>query len=196
MIAKKYISTYKNTLAENRFFRLLVLGLLGVILLEAFLIVSLAGKTKVVVVPATVTRKFFVEAEKASVDYIEMMAEYAVNLLNTYTPKTAEIRRKDFLALVAPSAYHTLAPQLLAAVKDIIKFDMSSVFIRQEVKVGPDKVAVVGIRKKWMGKKLVAQDQIACIIHFKIHQGRFEVVRYEEMDAKDYYHPKSKSSGK
>ncbi|HDM76873.1 MAG TPA: hypothetical protein ENG51_10435 [Deltaproteobacteria bacterium] len=186
MLGKKYVSIYENALSENRFLKLLIFAFMIVIIAEAGLMVVLSKRVRILVVPAVVNRKFFVEGEKASPEYIELMAEYAVDLLKSFTPKTVKVRRHDFLKLVSPQFYHTIETKLMTEADEYITYDVSSFFIRQQTQIKDDKVIIHGILKKFMGKKALPQKHMVCIVYFRIHQGRFEVTGYEEMDEDTY----------
>ena len=186
MLFKKYLSTYTSTLSENRFLKVIIFSLMITVMVEGAMLIFLAKQVRVVIVPNFIDKQFSIQGNRASYEYIALMTEYAVGLLNDYTPKTVKQRRQEFLRFVAPQYYHEIEARLLAEADELIRYDTSSFFIKQETRVMPDRVIVIGIRKKFLGKEPVPQAQIVCVVFYKIKDGRFRIVKYEEMDLDTY----------
>jgi len=186
MLFKKYLSNYTNTLSENRFLKVVIFGLMTTVMVEGAMLIFLAKQVRVVVVPNFIDKQFSIQGNRASYEYISLMAGYAVRLLNDYTPSTVRQRRQEFLRFVAPEYYHDIEAKLLAEADELIRYDTSCFFVEQETRVKRDRVVVIGIRKKFIGKEPIPQAQIVCVVFYKIRDGRFRILKYEEMDLDTY----------
>ena len=183
MKAERFLSDYKNTLAKNQTLKVAVLVLTAGILIQGFFTMYAMTRQRVVVVPSFLDRKFWVEGDRASEDYVVMMTKYAVDLLNSFTPETVEDRFQEFLRFVAPEYYHQVSAKLLADARDYTRLGVSQFFVPQRIDLaGKNKLFVTGIVRRWVQDKPVKQEQKRFKIIYRVVQGRFEVQAYEEVD--------------
>jgi len=181
--AKRFLSDYKNTLAENQTLKLAVLALTAGILVQGFFTMYAMTRQRTLVVPSFLDRKFWVEGDRASEDYVILMAKYAVDLLNTFTPETVGDRFQEFLRFVSPEYYHQVSAKLMSDAKDYARLGVSQFFVPQRIDlVGKDRLFVTGIVRRWVQDKPVKQEQKRFKVVYRVVQGRFEVQAYEEVD--------------
>jgi len=188
--AKKFLSEFKNTKATNNFLRFLIVALITTIVAEGIIMLNLMDKQRVIVVPINVDRKFSVTGNTASPEYVEMMIRQIIYLKENFTPETVRENFKAFLSLIAPQYYRQVEKKLMDAANELIKYQISQVFFIKEVFVKGNTATVTGIKKIYAGDHLAEQKPVKIKISFKINQGKFEVLKYEEMA----YNPNNKSS--
>jgi len=178
---QKFLSDFKNTKASNNFLRFLILVLVMVIAVEGAVMLNLMDKQRVIVVPINVDRKFSITGDSASPEYVEMMVRQIVYLKENFTPETVKENFKAFLSLISPRYYNQVEEKLMNTANELIKYQISQVFFPKEVFVKGNTATVTGIKKIYAGEHLAEQKPVKISIRFKINQGKFEVLKYEEM---------------
>ncbi len=181
MKMQKFLSDFKNTKASNNFLRFLILVLVMVIAVEGAVMLNLMDKQRVIVVPINVDRKFSITGDSASPEYVEMMVRQIVYLKENFTPETVKENFKAFLSLISPRYYNQVEEKLMNTANELIKYQISQVFFPKEVFVKGNTATVTGIKKIYAGEHLAEQKPVKISIRFKINQGKFEVLKYEEM---------------
>ena len=181
MKMQKFMSDFKNTKASNNFLRFLILVLVMVIAVEGAVMLNLMDKQRVIVVPINVDRKFSITGDSASPEYVEMMVRQIVYLKENFTPETVKENFKAFLSLISPRYYNQVEEKLMNTANELIKYQISQVFFPKEVFVKGNTATVTGIKKIYAGEHLAEQKPVKISIRFKINQGKFEVLKYEEM---------------
>ena len=181
MKMQKFLSDFKNTKASNNFLRFLILVLVMVIAVEGAVMLNLMDKQRVIVVPINVDRKFSITGDSASPEYVEMMVRQIVYLKENFTPETVKENFKAFLSLISPRYYNQVEEKLMNTANELIKYQISQVFFPKEVFVKGNTATVTGIKKIYAGEHLAEQKPVKIKISFKINQGKFEVLKYEEV---------------
>ena len=98
----KFLQTWEGTRAENRFNRLVILGL--IVLVLVFGSVALMKKTIVTVQPYTLTQEAWVTTNDASQNYKEAWGQFFAAEIGNVTPATVdfikEIEKSEFVTIV------------------------------------------------------------------------------------------------
>jgi type IV conjugative transfer system protein TraE len=178
---QKFLSDFKNTKASNNFLRFLILVLVMVIAVEGAIMLNLMDKQRVIVIPINVDRKFSITGDSSSPEYVEMMVRQIVYLKENFTPETVKENFKAFLSLISPRYYNQVEEKLMNTANELIKYQISQVFFPKEVFVKGNTATVTGIKKIYAGEHLAEQKPVKIKISFKINQGKFEVLKYEEV---------------
>ena len=181
MKMQKFMSDFKNTKASNNFLRFLIVALITIIVAEGIIMLNLMDKQRVIVVPINVDRKFSITGDTASPEYVEMMIRQTIYLKENFTPETVRENFKAFLSLIAPQYYRQVEKKLMNTANELIKYQISQVFFPKEVFVKGNTATVTGIKKIYAGEHLAEQKPVKIKISFKINQGKFEVLKYEEV---------------
>lgn len=184
MKVKKFIEQYANRESENKLLKGVILILVFGIIVEGLIVVYLGLSHRTIIVPSYIDRKFYVEGDNASKEYIEMMARYSIELISNYTPETVQDRFQEFLRFINPSYHHKISPQLLAEAEEIKKYSISQYYIPQKLILEKDVIKVVGIMRQYSQDKQILRSNIEYKLTFKINKGRFEILSYEKIEQK------------
>lgn len=112
-----FLKTWHGIEAENRFGRLVILGLLAI-----GVITSLAAwrtERSIVLVPPTLTHEVDITRSKASGEYKEAWGLYLAELLGNVTPATADFLKEAIEPILAPSIYRTVLDAMAEHIKAI-----------------------------------------------------------------------------
>lgn len=184
MNVKKFIEQYANRESENKLLKGVILILVFGIIVEGLIVIYLGLSHRTIIVPSHIDRKFYVEGDNASKEYLEMMARYSVELISNYTPETALERFQEFLRFINSSHYNKISPQLLAEAEEIKKYSISQYYIPNTLILERNAIKVVGIMRQYSQDKQILQSAVEYKLKFQINKGRFEIINYEKIEQK------------
>ena len=181
----------RGDLARTRRASLLLAGLLVSSMLStlvlALLLASLAGRERVVVVPPTVQKTFWVEAERASPEYLEQMAYFLAQLVLNVTPQSAEAQSRILLNYAAPSAYGELRTAMAANAERVKRDGSSTVFSPQDLIVDEarQRVGLRGLLTTFISDRRVSEVAKGYVIELQFAAGRIVLKTFRESSPND-----------
>ena len=181
----------RGDLARTRRASLLLAGLLVSSMLStlvlALLLASLAGRERVVVVPPTVQKTFWVEAERASPEYLEQMAYFLAQLVLNVTPQSAEAQSRILLNYAAPSAYGELRTAMAANAERVKRDGSSTVFSPQDLIVDEarQRVGLRGLLTTFISDRRVSEVSKGYAIELQYAGGRIFLKTFRETTPND-----------
>ena len=98
---------------------LLVGSMLANVTLAAFAM-HMAGRERVVVVPPSISKTFWVESERVSAEYLEQMAYFLLQLTLNVTPQSIDHQSRVLLQYAAPASYGELRSVLATAAERLV----------------------------------------------------------------------------
>jgi len=157
---------------------ILVLGLV----VEGFLLFSMARQERVVLVPPGITTsggeagELWVSDRAAGSGYFEEMTRFLLPLVADFHPRTLDAQLSLFLHYVAPEQYGAVKAQLMAQADRAVKNDLSQVFYIQQVEVNHSTARASGILRRFVGKTQVTEEVSTYEVLYEIRHGRPVVV--------------------
>ena len=143
------LTTMREDIASSRrattFLVFLITGSMLVNLVLAVFAVRLAGRERVVVVPPTIHKTFWVESDRVSAEYLEQMGYFLMQLTLNVTPMSVDHQAKLLLQYAAPASFGELRAALAAAGQRLKRDSASTVFSAQDVSVD-ERGLRVGVR--------------------------------------------------
>lgn len=167
---------------ENSLLKVLLTIMMIAFLAETLFVLYASNRVRTLVVPSHIDRKFFIEGDNASPEYVEMMSKYAVELVSSYTPETVEGRTQEFLRFINPEYYSQVSTQMLAMATEAKKYSISQFYVFDRYSLKGNEIAISGILRKYVQDKPVDQKRTDFKMTFKIANGRFEVITYEKIE--------------
>lgn len=184
MKVKKFIEQYANRESENKLLKGVILILAFAMVLQGLVVIYLGISHRTIIVPSHIDRKFYVEGDNASKEYIEMMARYSVELISNFTPETVDERFQEFMRFINSSHYNKISPQLLGYAGEIKKFSISQYFIPHSFVLEKDTIKVTGHMRQFSQDKQILNHRVEYKVRFQINKGRFEIIGYEKTEEK------------
>jgi conjugal transfer pilus assembly protein TraE len=181
----KFFETMANKNEENNLLRFVVVILTMGLLLEGLLMAYMRKNERTVVVPSYLDRKFYVEGNKASTEYIEMMAKYSVELITNFTPDTVKERVNEFMRFISPAVYKDVSTSLLVMVDEATTYKISQYFIPQKMVMQDNNIQIIGLLRKYTQDKELLVAKAEYRMKFNIEQGRFVIASYEKIEMPD-----------
>jgi len=182
MLFKRYVSERDNAIDEIRFMRLLVVGLVLVIAIEAGLVFRLVTAEKTVLVPPEIKRSFWLSGNAVSKEYLEEMAYWYAGLALNITPAVSEYQNDLFLKFAAPSERGRLQAEMGARAEFLKKNNVATEFSIRGVATDERnlRVALSGTLYTWASDKKAGERNTTYLVGFKFMNGRLHVSDLKE----------------
>ena len=166
---------------------LTILGLLALSLVLAVTAFSLVGRERVIVVPPTISKSFWLDSEKVSGEYLDQMAVFLMHLILNVSPRSIDYQSKTLLQYASPDAYAELKTAM-AATGEKLKRD-NAVTMFQPVGLTVDepgmRVALNGVLATYIGDKRVSEASKAYLVEFRYAGGRLYLAGLKETPSND-----------
>jgi len=163
----KFIRDWKTAVAENFFLKVLML------FISIALILSLSVfrvKERIVVSPPEISRKFWVEANRASPAYLEQMGVFFATLAGNLSPANAGYNVDALLPYIPTSTFGGMKAELGAQAAYIVRNNITQAFFPSAVQVNPDesRVVVEGTAVRNIGTVKISSEKMIYRIKLRI----------------------------
>lgn len=189
MFFNKYLSTNSNKASEISYLRMTVATLLVIIVVEGFVLLKTLGLEKIVIVPPTINRSFWLSGTEVSKDYLEQMAYWYAGLVLNATPATGEYQKQMFLRYATPSDVGRLTTEAATRLEYLARNSASTLFTVDALTTneGLMKVALTGSLSTFVGEKRIENRRAVFVIGFAFINGRLYVKEFKETNEKDIF---------
>lgn len=160
----------------------MLMGSLGVNLVLAVFAVRLAGHERIVLVPPAIHKSFWVEAERASPEYLEQMAYFLLQLTLNVTPQSVDHQARLLLQYAAPASFGELRTTLAAAAERLKRDSAATVFSAQDITVDERRLRV-GVRGQlttFISDRRVSELAKGYALEFETRAGRIFLKSFAE----------------
>lgn len=157
-------------------------GILAVLLLASLLVnialsvlsLRMSGRERIVLVPPSVHKSFWVDAERASAEYLQQMAYFLMQLTLNVTPHSVDHQSAVLLQYAAPAAYGELRSTMAANAARLKRDGASTHFSPRELFVdeATQRVGVRGQLTTYVSDRRVSEVSKAYAIELQYAGGR------------------------
>jgi conjugal transfer pilus assembly protein TraE len=165
---------------------LLVVSMLATLLLAAHTLRQ-AGRERVVVVPPVIHKTFWVEAERASPEYLEQMGYFLAQLTLNVTPQSVEHQSRLLLQYAAPASWGDLRTAMAANAERIKRDGAATVFSPQDLQVDErtQRVGLRGLLTTFISDRRVSEVSKGYAIELQYAGGRILLKTFRETNPND-----------
>ena len=174
---------------------LLAASMLATLLLVAHTLRQ-AGRERVVLVPPALHKTFWVEAERASPEYLEQMGYFLAQLTLNVTPQSVEHQSRLLLQYAAPASWGELRTAMAANADRIKRDGASTVFSPQDLQVdeATQRVGLRGLLTTFISDRRVSEVSKGYAIELQQTNGRIFLKTFRETNPNDPLETQSRSS--
>ena len=165
---------------------LLAASMLATLLLAAHTLRQ-AGRERVVLVPPALHKTFWVEAERASPEYLEQMGYFLAQLTLNVTPQSVEHQSRLLLQYAAPASWGELRTAMAANADRIKRDGASTVFSPQDLQVDErtQRVGLRGLLTTFISDRRVSEVSKGYAIELQYAGGRIFLKTFRETTPND-----------
>jgi conjugal transfer pilus assembly protein TraE len=152
-------------------------------ILLSFVIIKVAGDVKVIELPPSIDKTFWVASNHVSSEYLSEMALFFVYLRFDVTPSNVETQRNLLLHYVAQNNYAALKEELISEEDHIRKAHITTSFYPSDILVDSDKLIarVPGDLHSTVGETSLPLQRVTYEVKFSYHSGRLFVESFDEV---------------
>lgn len=164
--------TFRSLSIQRNIFLAITFILLLLTLLLSLLLFN--KSEKVIIVPTSVEKEFWIDGSTVSPTYLEQMGCFVGDLLLTRSPLSADMQLTILMRHTDPSFVNILRTKLVSEVSKLSKDNASYVFFRTKVLVNPHDhvVTLEGDRTLFLGDKILSTARESYRLGFSNHNGR------------------------
>ncbi len=176
--------------SARRAFTFLLALLLGSMLTNLILAAfafRMSSHERVVVVPPTVHKAFWVEDERVSAEYLEQMGYFLMQLTLNVSPLSVDHQSKVLLQYAAPAAYGELRTALSSAAERLKRDGAATVFSPHDLIVD-ERALKVGIRGQlttFISDRRVSEVAKGYAVEFQYTAGQIFLKSFRETNPND-----------
>lgn len=176
-------SQLEKIFAQRNGYMMLAMGSLLLCLLQVVVIFCLIGREKVILVPPSIEKSFWVSAQHVSPEYLSEMTTFFANLRLNMTAESAMTQRDTLLRYTDPVYYNVLKAQLVQEADRISDQHISIAFFPVNVKVDSKhfKAIIEGDLKSYVGEASLPGKRVSYMITYRFDAGRLLVKSFEEV---------------
>ncbi len=165
----------------------LLIGSMLINLVLAALTFRLSSHQRVVVMPPSVHKTFWVEEERVSAEYLEQMGYFLMQLTLNVTPQSVDHQSKVLLQYAAPAAYGELRATLLSAAERLKRDGAATVFSARDLTVdeGTLRVGIRGQLTTFISDRRVSEVTKGYAIEFQYTAGQIFLKAFRETNPND-----------
>lgn len=163
----------------------LAVGSMILNILLVFVIFCMIGSERIILIPPTISKTFWVERSQVSPEYLSEMSLFLSGIRFNMTPSNALIQREIFLRYVDPSHYENLKSSLLDEEEHLKKEHISVAFYTNDVRVDSIKLVakITGDLQYTIGDTLLPMQHAIYQLKFTYNNGRLLLKTFEEVKA-------------
>ena len=153
----------------------------------ALVAMRLAGHERVVLVPPSIHKTFWVETDRVSPEYLEQMGYFLLQLTLNVTPQSVDHQAKVLLQYAAPSASGEMRTALATAAERLKRDSAATVFSPQSLAVDERglRVGVRGQLTTFISERRVSEVAKGYVIEFQYTAGRIYLKAFRETNPND-----------
>jgi conjugal transfer pilus assembly protein TraE len=149
--------------------------------------VRLSGRERVVLVPPTINKTFWLDGERVSAEYLQQMAYFLMQLTLDVTPQSVDHQASVLLQYAAPASFGELRAAMAATADRLRRDGASTVFSTQDlvVDVATQRVGVRGQLTTFVSDRRVSDVSKAYVIELQYTGGRVFLKAFRETNPND-----------
>lgn len=178
-----YLEEKKNTIAENKLLKFVIVVLTIGLILNAFMTVMLFRRARTIVVPPVVNARFEISGKIMSDEYLRMMTRYVVGLALNYTPSSARTNFEELLTICDPTTYDEKKAEFYSLAETVETTKLTSHFLIQTMSVddGKRQIEIQGPRKQLANGQKIKEGMETYTIDYSNNNGRFAIVKISQV---------------
>lgn len=184
---KIFTAKLDNAIGEKKFYKVVMLLMMGISLVLTVALLKLAGTQRTVVVPPILNKSFWVDESHVSKEYLEQMGLYLAQLELTISPANYKFQTDVLLQYVHPSAFGVLQRDLATQGAQLAHDNSSTVFTPASITADADRnrLAVTGQLATYISDKLVTKVQKTYYLEFVYTDAKLYLKTFTEATNND-----------
>lgn len=177
-------SRIQHLIQHRNGYLVLASGSLFLNIMLSFLLFSMIGKERIVIVAPSINKSFWVTSNHVSPEYLSEMSLFLAGLRFNITPSNVVMQRQLLLGYVHPNSYESLKMQMISEAEHITKEHVVTVFYpidRPLVDIQKMSSRITGDLQSSIGDLQLPSKRLTYQINFSYENGSLLVRSFEEI---------------
>lgn len=168
---------------RNRYI-VFAMGLLVTNFIQTLIIFCMIGNWHTVVVPAGLSKTFWVSHSDVSESYLSEMTQYFAGLALNISPDNAAYQRDAILKYTDPASYGRLKNQFIANEDHLKQNNLTTSFYPVDIQVDTQQLTakITGDLKSYVGSQLTSSVRQTYLAMYTYHHGRLLISQFSEIN--------------
>lgn len=178
-----YRSYLEKIISQRNGYLVLAGGALIVCLLEAVMILFLIGRERIVIVPPSIEKSFWVSSQNVSPEYLSEMTMFFASLRLNLTPDNSNLQRETLLRYTDSAYYNPLKAQLVKEADRLNDQHISLAFYPVNIKVNSKRLEAIieGDLKASVGEAPIPTRRVKYLVRYRYDASRLLIKSFEEV---------------
>jgi conjugal transfer pilus assembly protein TraE len=176
----KYQSQLADMVEKRKIWRYLTIGMAISNLLLAFHLFRLEVKEKTIIIPADLSKEFWVDGDNVSPAYLEEMANMYANWLKSFNPKNVDSQFDKILKYSDPLVYSDMKSWLAVEAERVKDMDITSSIFPLSIRISGFTVDIQAQIISMLGGKVVNDDVHYLRMILKYRNGKLFISGFSE----------------
>ncbi|MHB8697646.1 MAG: type IV conjugative transfer system protein TraE [Sulfuricaulis sp.] len=198
----RYKGIVDNLLGDNKFYKFTMLMMIVTCIILALVVYGMNGKERTVVIPATLSKSFWVDDDHVSREYLEQMGIFLAQLELSVTPNSYKYQTDTLLKYVHPSAYGALQLALAENGEKLARDNSATWYTPRLTQVDSSgkRLAITGDLITFISDKQVSKVSKTYLLEFVYTNAKLYLKTFTEANENDPFNlnpatPKVAASG-
>ena len=183
MRVKIFLQKASNIFVENKLLKSVIVVLALAVSFNSLMVYRAVKYQRVVLIPPQMTGTVEFVRGKPTENYVRDISRRILNLATTYSPATARVQFEELLFYYAPESYHDSAKRWYSLAGRVEESLVSSVFYMEKMTLKKECIEVFGNLKQFTDDTLLENTTKTYLITYRLQDGRFYIVSFEEKTA-------------
>jgi type IV conjugative transfer system protein TraE len=155
--------------------------------LLAMALVAKDNNHRQTIIPAVVTKEFWIDDYNVSPEYLEQMGYFALSYVLNNSPSNVDYNVSAVLKLVAPASYGEIEKMLRASASRLKANNATTGFHITSAQPDPSSKSVVfnGLQSTWIGDRRTSHAARAFLVRFAYAGGKTYITELRETSVKE-----------
>jgi len=190
----KFLNEFREAVKEARILKLIVLVLIGLVLLEFYLVGRLVTNQKIVIIPEGLHKKITLEGNKADPEYIRAMAEKLIFTYYNWGPESVEKNYKYLVSYFSPKLRNQVQTKLLQMAERYKNNNAGQFASIKDLKITDNEIIVKATVRTFVGETFTSTYDSTLRTCYKFNNYSIEITCFEENIEKSDIHEETENN--
>jgi type IV conjugative transfer system protein TraE len=190
----KFLNEFREAIKEARILKLIVLVLVGLVLLEFYLVGRLVTNQKIVIIPEGLHKKITLEGNTVDPEYIRAMAEKLIFTYYNWGPESVDKNYKYLLSYFSPELRNQIQTKLLQMAERYKNNNAGQFASIKNLQIKDNEVIVKATVRTFVGETFTSTYNSTLRMCYEFNNYSIEITCFEENVEKSDIHEETGSN--
>ncbi|MBX0310778.1 MAG: type IV conjugative transfer system protein TraE [Sulfurihydrogenibium sp.] len=184
----KFLNEFREAIKEARILKLIVLVLIGLVLLEFYLVGRLVTNQKIIIIPEGLHKKITLEGNTADPEYIRAMAEKLIFTYYNWGPESVERNYKYLISYFSPELRNQVQTKLLEMAERYKNNNAGQFASIKDLQIKNNEIIVKATVRTFIGETFTSTYESTLKMCYQFNNYSIEITCFEENIEKSDIH--------